>query len=248
MYKILLIEDSKIDQLIFKRLVKEENLPYDYTIASSVREAKQILSQQEFDIILTDHQLPDGTGLEILNLKINIPIIMITGGGSENIAIQALQLGAYNYLIKDPEQNHLKILPYTVENSLQRKKAEIRAALLSEALINIRESVYIINPQDDKIIFVNHAFTETYGYQSDEIIGQPSKQLWAEIPSNKHQKSPQCSIGLSKETSQYNHKRKDQTEFTVSLSCSQVEINGKALQVFVTHEIKTGQQPEIEIP
>ncbi|MCT7950562.1 PAS domain S-box protein [Ancylothrix sp. C2] len=246
-YKVLVIEDSKIDQLIFKRVVKEKKLPYDYTIASSVSEAKQILAQQKFDIILTDHQLGDGTGLEILSLKINAPVIMITGGGNEEIAIQALQLGAYNYLLKDTEQNHLKILPLTIENTLQRWKAEVTSALLSEAMIKIRESVYIINCEDDQIIFVNQAFTETYGYQIEEIIGQTSKLLWAESPCNAIEKNLPCTTGILQERGEYNHKRKDKTEFPVSLSCSQVETNGKTVQVFVTHEITSRKQAEREI-
>lgn len=246
-YKILLIEDSKIDQLIFKRLVKEQKLSYDYSIASSVTEAKQILSQQKFDLILTDHQLGDGTGFEILSLKINTPVIMLSGGSNEEIALQALQLGAYNYLIKNCEQNYLKILPLTVENTLQRWKAEVTSALLSEALIKIKESVYIINSEDDKIIFVNPAFSKTYGYQSDEIIGQTSKQLWPEFPGNDIQKILPCSTGLLQERGEYKQKRKDQTLFPVYLSCSELEANGQKVQVFVTSEITSAKPTESEI-
>lgn len=56
--KILLIEDSKIDQMAFKRLVKQETLPYDYTIASSVAEAKEVLSSQNFEIVIIDNYPP----------------------------------------------------------------------------------------------------------------------------------------------------------------------------------------------
>lgn len=246
-YKILLIEDSKIDQLIFKRLVKEQKLPYDYSIASSVSEAKQILSQQKFDLILTDHQLGDGTGFDILNLKINTPVIMLSGGSNEEIALQALQLGAYNYLIKNCEQNYLKILPLTVENTVQRWKAEGTSALLLAALTKIKESVYIINSEDDKIIFVNPAFTEIYGYQSEEIIGQPSKQLWPEFTSNDIQKTLRCTTGLLQERGEYNQKRKNQTQFRVYLSCSEVEANGQKFHIFVTSEIRSPKQTESPI-
>ncbi|MCF7971497.1 MAG: hypothetical protein K9L22_10090, partial [Methylococcaceae bacterium] len=62
---VLLIEDNVTDQMGFKRFVKKNALNYDYQIASSVSEAKNLLSTQTFDIILADHALGDGTAFDV---------------------------------------------------------------------------------------------------------------------------------------------------------------------------------------
>ncbi|NIT57185.1 MAG: hybrid sensor histidine kinase/response regulator, partial [Aliifodinibius sp.] len=64
---------------------------YNYTIADSVAEAKKVLNSEEFDIIITDYSLGDGTAFDILELIIDTPIIITTGAGDEEIAVKALK-------------------------------------------------------------------------------------------------------------------------------------------------------------
>ena len=76
-YKILLLEDDKLDQMAFERLVKDEGLPYDYTIAGSVSEANSILSTDKFDIAIVDYRLGDGTAFDTFDSLKDTPIIII---------------------------------------------------------------------------------------------------------------------------------------------------------------------------
>ncbi|MEN8262220.1 MAG: histidine kinase dimerization/phosphoacceptor domain -containing protein [Nitrospirota bacterium] len=122
--RVFLIEDDKVDQMAFKRLVKESDLPYDYSIAGSVSEAKEMLGLNKFEVVISDYLLGDGTALDIFDSIVDIPIIVVTGSGDEEIAVKAMKAGAYDYLIKDPKGNYLKVLPVTVENALGRKKNE----------------------------------------------------------------------------------------------------------------------------
>ena len=66
-YKILLIEDDKLDQMAFRRFVTNENIPYDFVINSSILQAKETLKNEKFDVIVTDYSLGDGTALDILD-------------------------------------------------------------------------------------------------------------------------------------------------------------------------------------
>ncbi|HEO65513.1 MAG TPA: hypothetical protein ENI73_06530, partial [Spirochaetes bacterium] len=59
--KVLLIEDDGFDQMAFKRYVEKQKLPYDYTIAGSVKAAKDILKSETFEVIIIDYHLGDGT-------------------------------------------------------------------------------------------------------------------------------------------------------------------------------------------
>ncbi|MBE0468443.1 MAG: diguanylate cyclase [Methyloprofundus sp.] len=118
--QVLLIEDNLTDQMGFKRFVKKKSLNYDYQIASSVSEAKDLLSTQTFDIILADHALGDGTAFDVLPaIPSNTPVIMITGNDNAAIAVKALKAGASDYLTKDIESSYLELLPITIDNVLK---------------------------------------------------------------------------------------------------------------------------------
>ncbi|MHC4495508.1 MAG: response regulator [Planctomycetota bacterium] len=129
-YKILLIEDNKLDQMAFKCLVKTYALPYDCTISGCMSEARRVLGTDQFDIIITDHSLGDGTSLEVLDLAGNTPVIVVTGAGDEETALKAWKAGAYDYLVKDVNQNYLKAIPLTVENAIRHNTMEKKLQLL----------------------------------------------------------------------------------------------------------------------
>ena len=122
---MLFVEDDLADQMIFQRFVNREQLPYDYSIAGSVTEAKEMLIQKDFDIVLLDHHLGDGTGFDILEqIHKSIPAIFVTGSGAEDIVVQAIKNGAYDYLRKDIDAHYLTLLPITVENAIKTKNTE----------------------------------------------------------------------------------------------------------------------------
>lgn len=122
--RILLVEDDKVDQMAVKRLVRDKGLPYDLKTALSVTEGIEQINKFKFDVILLDYQLGDGTGLDLLKEIKEAPVIFVTGFGSEEIAVQAMRAGAYDYLIKSPDRNYLAVLPSTVQNVLARKRME----------------------------------------------------------------------------------------------------------------------------
>jgi DNA-binding response OmpR family regulator len=78
-------------------------------------EAIEALSKSRYDIIILDYKMPGKTGLNVLQWlneqKINTPVIMLTGAGSENIAVEAMKLGAYDYVRKDQfDKYHFPII------------------------------------------------------------------------------------------------------------------------------------------
>ena len=62
-YKILLVEDDKLDQMAFTRMAQEKRLSYDCTVADGLAQAKSVLGEKQFDVVITDYQLGDGTGV-----------------------------------------------------------------------------------------------------------------------------------------------------------------------------------------
>lgn len=122
--QILYVEDDLVDRMAFERFVKTRGLAYDYTLAESAQAARAFLSSRRYDVVISDYALGDGTCLDLLNEYRDATFIVVTGTGSEETAVEAMKLGARDYLIKDPDANHLKVLPVTVQSVLQRCRAE----------------------------------------------------------------------------------------------------------------------------
>jgi PAS domain S-box-containing protein len=219
-HKILFIEDDKMDQMAFTRAVQEQDLPYDCTIAGSVSKAKSILDTEQFDIVIADYALGDGTALDVLDSVKNTPVVIVTGTGNEEVAVKAWKAGAYDYLIKDLDRNYLKAVPITVANVIEHKRVEGKLHLLSGAIMSTDDSVYITD-MEDKIIFINRAFVDTYGYKEEEIIGQYSNILWITKPQSDKTRSvfQSRTVGSTWEVGFY-HRRKNGSVFPVSLSRS----------------------------
>lgn len=222
-YKVLLIEDNQLDQMAFKRFVETNGIPYDYTIAGSVAEGKHAMSTDRFDIIITDHSLGDGTAIDVLHSAKDMPIIVVTGAGDEETAVNAWKAGAYDYMVKDINQDYLKAIPRTVENAIHHNEVEKKLQLLSGAVMSTEDSVFITDMQG-KIIFVNKAFCRIYGYTEDEIVGQNSNLLWIGRDQCKNTRSvfQTKAVGSSYEVGFY-HRKKDDSVFPISLSRSNIK-------------------------
>ncbi len=235
-YKILLIEDNKIDQLAFKRLVEDEKLPYDCSIAGSVAQAKLTIAAEKFDVIISDYSLGDGTAFDIFPLVKDTPVIFVTGSGDEEIAVNAYKAGACDYLVKDLDRNYLKTMPITVDNAIRHKATEDRLRLLSAAIMNTEDAVYITDTEN-KIIFVNKAFCKAYGYDEDEVLGQDSQILWI----NKNSAANTRCVFQTSSSSQikFYHRRKDGSILPVSLSRAIIkDAAGKNIAVAsIAHDI-----------
>jgi ActR/RegA family two-component response regulator len=122
--KILYIEDDELDQMTFLSFIDGNNLNYDCKFAKSVKEATEILKNKIFKIALIDFKLCDGTAFDIIEMLGDIPFIILTGAGDENIAAEAMKKGAYDYIVKDMVGNYLKSLPMIIVNTIKRKEAE----------------------------------------------------------------------------------------------------------------------------
>ena len=121
---ILLVENNSTDQVAIQRLFQSQNLGYILEIADSKAQALKCMKVFSYDLILLDHQLGDGTGLELLEHIIDTPVIFIAGRSSEEVIIQAMKAGAYDFLVKDPHMDYLSLLPSTIDQAMSRKRIE----------------------------------------------------------------------------------------------------------------------------
>jgi PAS domain S-box-containing protein len=141
MMNILLLEDSPHDADLTKRSLITSFPDCHIEIVATLEEARTLLRNGSiFDIGLLDMKLPDGNGLDLLldirQSEINMPVIMLTGSGNEEVAVAALKAGADDYVPK--RQGYYAQLPGVIEYAIQgyrknlQKKSEIIHVLYVE--------------------------------------------------------------------------------------------------------------------
>lgn len=107
-FKILLVDDDKEDVLFFTELFEEsfkKNTDFTIAITDNYADAIAQLRKIHFDLVIVDYRLGYHDGLELLNkikeVKKDIPVVFVTGQGTQQTAVDALKGGADDYLVKD---------------------------------------------------------------------------------------------------------------------------------------------------
>jgi PAS domain S-box-containing protein len=125
--KVLYIEDNPFDADLTRIEMKKYGEQFQLTHVSTISEGLDLLgtdNQEHFDVVLTDMNLTDGSGLtllaEVRNMAIPVAVVVVTGQGDEETAVAALKSGADDYIVK--QKNYLKLLPQTLENAISQFK------------------------------------------------------------------------------------------------------------------------------
>ncbi|MEE3715230.1 PAS domain S-box protein, partial [Tumidithrix elongata RA019] len=246
--KVLLVEDDQIDRLAFTRSAKQASWPYDYTIATSLTEAISILSTQTFEIAILDYNLGDGLSSALFPIlqNRNCPFIISTGSGDEETAAKLMNEGAYDYLIKDPDRNYLKILPATVNKTLDRHRAEGQLLLLNHAMQSVKDCIYILNEQG-QLQFVNNTLAKLSNLTPQEAIGQPIQILKQPDLEEWLYSSNACPDFESSVEGQIPMRRADGTVYLAFISESCIQEASNPIRVGVIRDITSLKQIELEL-
>lgn len=173
--RILVVEDEKTTALAIRTLL-ERKLSADVTVAYDCASAREHLSSSTFDLVTLDYQLPDGNGLELLAeitaLEDSPPVVMVTGHGDENTAVEAFKLRAAGYVVKDKRMGTL--LVEEAEKALELRRAtealvenEERLRLLTDNMVDTITQV----DAERRIVFVSPSVKWVFGYEPEELLG-----------------------------------------------------------------------------
>jgi PAS domain S-box-containing protein len=132
--RILLIDDDEVDRMAVRRALRASQMLVQETGDGAT--ALQMLRQERIDCALLDYRLPDRDGLEVLTdvrrAGVRTPIIMLTGQGDEQLAVDMMKAGANDYLVKG--RLSLDVLAQSIRNAVRIHRAEQDAALATEKL------------------------------------------------------------------------------------------------------------------
>ena len=123
MSKILIIEDENSIRRVLVKILTEENAQYQVFEAEYGLIGTEMIKKDDFDLVLCDIKMPKMDGVEVLEavkkIKPEIPMVMISGHGDLDTAVNTMRLGAFDYISKPPDLNRLL---NTIRNALDRKQ------------------------------------------------------------------------------------------------------------------------------
>ncbi|WKD86183.1 Transcriptional regulatory protein ZraR [Polaribacter huanghezhanensis] len=166
MPKILIIEDEAAIRRVLKKIISEENDTYNVEEAEDGLQGIEMIMNTDYDLVFCDIKMPKMDGVEVLEkakkIKPEIPIVMISGHGDLETAVNTMRLGAFDYISKPPDLNRLL---NTVRNALDRKELVVENKRLkkkvsknyemvgeSDAISHIKEIIEKVAPTDARVL------------------------------------------------------------------------------------------------
>ena len=156
MKKILIIEDEEQIRRVLLRVLSDEDRNFDVKEAVDGKEGLSFIKKENFDLILCDIKMPKMDGIEVLQeakkIKFSSPFIMLTGHGNIDTAVEAMKLGAYDFISKPPDLNRLLTAvrhalenkTLRIENKKLKRKVAKKYQIIGES-IAIREVTDMIS-------------------------------------------------------------------------------------------------------
>ena len=166
MSKILVIEDEAAIRRVLIKILSEENDSYQVEEAEDGLVGLEKVKNGDYDLILCDIKMPKMDGVEVLEavkkIKPEIPIVMISGHGDLDTAVNTMRLGAFDYISKPPDLNRLlntvRIAldrkELVVENKLLKKKVSKNYRMIGEskAITHIKEIIEKVAGTDARVL------------------------------------------------------------------------------------------------
>ena len=158
MPKILIIEDEVAIRRVLVSILSEENESYEVDVAEDGVMGLEKIKENDYDLVLCDIKMPKMDGVELLEavkkIDTEIPIVMISGHGDMETAINTMRLGAFDYISKPPDLNRLL---NTVRNALDKKKLVVENKILKKKvskkyeIIGDSEPINLVKVMIDKV-------------------------------------------------------------------------------------------------
>ena len=254
--RVLLVEDNPGDARLVEILLSEADSPssFEVTQVGRLDEALECLNQQDFDVVLLDLLLPDSGGLKTVDRVRTVapgaPVVVLSGQADENVALQALQSGAQDYLIKG--QGDGDLIARTIRYSIERqrteetlRRSEERFRLLVDGVQDY--AIFMLDPHG-RVATWNDGAQHITGYEAQEIIGEHFSRFYTEEDIS--QGKPEFELEVAAAEGRYEEEglrvRKDGSRFWASTVITALRDEAANLRGFskVTRDITERKRAE----
>ena len=163
MTKILIIDDEAPIRRVLRDILENES--YQVADASTGMEALQHIKEQDFDAIFCDIKMPEMDGIETLEAirkESDVPVIMLSGHGTIETAVEAIKKGAFDFIPKPPDLNRMLITlrnaldkkNLTTENKVLKKAVKIQNQMIGESapMLEVKDMIAKVAPTNARVL------------------------------------------------------------------------------------------------
>jgi PAS domain S-box-containing protein len=168
-------DDAGLAKLAKKKL---ERAGYEIDVAKNGEEGLAMYDTFSYDVVVVDNKMPVYEGIQVIRMLASRgtlpPTVMVTGTGSEAVAVEAMKLGASDYIIKDVDGGYLELLPTVIFRVLYQKRlAEEKKHAEQKLLQLIKQTPLAIIEwnHDSEVVEWNPSAERIFGYKKNEAIG-----------------------------------------------------------------------------
>ncbi len=179
--RVLHVDDEPGFAEMAGEFLEREDDRIEVVTASDADEGCAVLNEDDVDCVVSDFDMPGRNGIEFLedvrSRNPDLPFILFTGKGSEEVASEAISAGATDYLQKEAGTDQYTILANRVLNYVDTARAKSHRQRQLDAIEAAEEGISILDA-DGEFIYVNEAYADLYGYDSREMVGEHWEMLY----------------------------------------------------------------------
>lgn len=234
---ILVIEDNPGDYLLVHEYLGERFKDATISHADSIKAAIELLSHNQFHIMLLDLTLPDGMGLESYQVMHQTapgtPIIILTGIGDTDMALEALKFGAQDYIIKD--DCNATVLAKSIQYGIERSKIVDHLVKSEEQYKYLFDSnplpMWAYEKSTRKFLMVNDAAIQQFGYTLEDFLQMHTDDMKASnVGTQAHDINASFLTDLKYQT-------KSGVVMDVEINTHDIIVDGKQACLAVVHDV-----------
>ncbi len=237
---ILVIEDNPGDYILVNEYLEEGFPKATIFHADTLQQGIEILENENIDVILLDLTLPDGMGIDsfhFINAKApEVPVIILTGLGDTQLALESLKIGAQDYIVKDDSSP--AVLAKSIEYGIERSKIGAHLKKSEEQY----KYLFYNNPlpmcaynKSHQFLMVNEAALEHYGYSEEEFLKLTIHDLKPDVKEVNHLLT--ISNNDSSSNIDMQHQKKNGEIIDVEMRSHPIVIEGQDFCLSVIHDV-----------
>jgi hypothetical protein len=252
--RVLLVEDSASDAKLLLHELRRSIAEVEFERVEDADSMRAALCAQVWDAVISDWSMPTFSGLSALailgELNLDLPFLIVSGTIGEEAAVQAMQAGVHDYLIK----GKLKRLVPAVDREIRearvraaRRAAEVELVKAAQRYRALFEHsplpTWVCDPATQALLAVNDAAILHYGYSREEFARLKLEDLAIE--------EPRPAIGAfvdelvtAKRERALRHRKRNGTPIWVELTTHDLELEGRLARLFVVHDVTERKEAE----
>ena len=253
--KVLLIEDNPVDMVLLREALGQDALnSFELTAVERLQAAAETLLENNFDVILLDLGLPDSQGLETFShlhgFVPETPKIILSGLTDESLALQAVHIGAQDYLVKGTTgfASAARAIRYAIER--QKAQAAVRASEEHYRYLfeNNPHPMWAYDLKTLAFLAVNEAAVNKYGYTREEFLGMTIADIRpVEDVQRLRESVMQPRLSPLNHAGEWRHKLKDGTLIDVDISSHTLNLLGHEAALIVAQDITERKRVEAAV-